>query len=82
MSGEKKVIDAYMARNKWGQYLTETSAGVFTGSRIIGKRYLTMGGADNAIAGYLGRWSENDRLFLNDRPTRADFKIVKVTVKR
>ena len=77
----KKVIDTYcMARNRWGLYISEMPAGVFTASRIIGERYLTKGGAENAIWRYIDRW--DGKMLANERPARKDFKIVKVTVKR
>ena len=77
----KRVIDTYyMARNRWGLYITEMSAGVFTGTRFIGERYLTKGGAENAIGRYVDRW--DGKMLANERPARKDFKIVKVTVRR
>lgn len=77
---DKKHIDTYyMARNRWGGYIMETSSGVFISQRIIGERFLTKGGAENAVARYLDKWEDK---FLAGEPKFADFKIVKVTVRR
>jgi hypothetical protein len=78
---DKKRIDTYyMARSRWGRYVMETSGGSFTTQRIIGERFLTKGGAARAIARYLDQW--RDKFPAGERPELADFKIVKVTVRR
>jgi hypothetical protein len=58
----------------------ETSSGIFSASRVIGERYISRTGAANAIAMYLDRWK--DKFPCGERPQLADFKIVKVTVRR